>query len=37
MKNEKYKKSLIMKQRQENSLLSFFAYGKGYIFGLKKN
>ena len=31
MKNEKYNKSLTKKQRQQNSLLLFFEYGKGYI------
>ena len=31
MKNQKYKKSLTTKQRQQNSFLFFFVYGKGYI------
>ena len=31
MKNEKYKKSLTTSQRQQNYLLIFLVYGKGYI------
>ena len=31
MKNEKYKKSLTTKQRQQNYFLLYFVYRKGYI------
>ena len=31
IKNEKYKQSLTMQQRKQNSLVLFFVYGKGYI------